>query len=132
MPSRDKPADDTILIDRPRIINRHEAMSSSTDPSREAPPPKATASTDPILRNALRYTVSADEYATLHKYILSRSRALRRVAPSPGGVDRALRPRKGRDDYNARAVRHALRVFAATWLGMKGWDTVERRMKNKE
>ncbi|KFH45400.1 hypothetical protein ACRE_037580 [Hapsidospora chrysogenum ATCC 11550] len=107
-------------------------MSSSTDPSREAPPPKATASTDPILRNALRYTVSADEYATLHKYILSRSRALRRVAPSPGGVDKALRPRKGRDDYNARAVRHALRVFAATWLGMKGWDTVERRMKNKE
>jgi hypothetical protein len=109
-------------------------MSSSTDPSREAPPPppKATASTDPILRNALRYTVSADEYATLHRYILSRSRALRRVAPSPGSVDKALRPRKGRDDYNARAVRHALRVFAATWLGMKGWDTVERRMNNKE
>lgn len=105
----------------------------SQDPSGPRPAPsKATAPTDPILRNTLRYTVSAQEYAALHKYILSRSRALRRAAPSPASVDKALRPKKGKDDYNAKAVRHALRVFAITWLGMKGWEAVERRMKNKE
>ncbi|KJZ71662.1 hypothetical protein HIM_08974 [Hirsutella minnesotensis 3608] len=69
---------------------------------------------DPVLRNTLRYTISAREYAVLHKYILSRSRVLRRSAPGPATVDKAL-ARPGGDDYNARAVRHALRVFAATW-----------------
>ena len=116
------------------------AMSSATVPqeppssssSSAAPSSKTTPTTDPVLRNALRYTVSAEEYAALHKYILSRSRTLRRAAPSPASVDKALRPKKGKDDYNAKAVRHALRVFAVTWLGMKGWEVVERRVKNKE
>lgn len=115
-------------------------MSSATVPqeppssssSSAAPSSKTTPTTDPVLRNALRYTVSAEEYAALHKYILSRSRTLRRAAPSPASVDKALRPKKGKDDYNAKAVRHALRVFAVTWLGMKGWEVVERRVKNKE
>lgn len=105
---------------------RPAASSSSSSSS------KATAAADPILRNTLRYTVSADEYAALHKYLLSRSRTLRRAAPTPASVDKALRPKKGKDDYNAKAVRHALRVFAVTWLGMKGWEAVERRVKNKE
>ncbi|PNY28747.1 Uncharacterized protein TCAP_01331 [Tolypocladium capitatum] len=83
---------------------------------------------DPVLRNALRYTVSAREYAALHKYVLSRSRALRRGAPSPASVDKALQPRKGGDDRNATAVRHALRVFAAAWAGIKGWEAVARRL----
>lgn len=106
--------------------------SGSDKPAAPAPTPRASATADPILRNTLRYTVSAREYAALHKYILSRSRALRRAAPTPASVDKALRPKKGGDDYNARAVRHALRVFAVTWLGMKGWEAVARRMKNKE
>ncbi|KAF4122741.1 hypothetical protein GMORB2_7048 [Geosmithia morbida] len=98
---------------------------------------------DPILRNTLRYTVSAGEYAALHKYIISRSRGLRKAAPSPASVDKALRPEKpkgggarggpaGQDDFNARAVRHALRVFAVTWLGMKGFDAVSKRLKSSE
>ncbi|KAH8170357.1 hypothetical protein LIA77_09138 [Sarocladium implicatum] len=99
---------------------------------------------DPILRNTLRYTVSAREYAALHKYVLSRSRALRKAAPTPAAVDKALRPppvessgsdakppRRG-DDFNARTVRHALRVFAATWVGMKGWEAVTKRMGQKD
>ncbi|KAG9251409.1 uncharacterized protein F5Z01DRAFT_279646 [Emericellopsis atlantica] len=88
--------------------------------------------TDPILRNTLRYTVSADEYAALHKYIISRSRALRRATPSPTSVEKALRPKKGKDDYNVRAVRDALRVFVVTWLGMKGWDAVSKRFQDSK
>lgn len=84
---------------------------------------------DAVLRNTLRYTISAREYATLHKYIISRSRTLRRAAPTPASVDKALQPqRKGGDDYNAAAVRHALRVFVATMVGMKGWEAISRRM----
>ncbi|KAF5565288.1 hypothetical protein FPHYL_4350 [Fusarium phyllophilum] len=87
---------------------------------------------DPVLRNTLRYTISAHEYASLHKYILSRSRVLRRATPTPNRVEKALQPPKGGDDYNARTVRHALRVFVMTFLGMKGWDIVAKRMGKEE
>ena len=97
-----------------------------------SPTPPAPAPIDPVLRNTLRYTVSAREYAALHKYIISRSRTLRRTAPSPASVDKALQPKKqSGDDYNAKAVRHALRVFAAALVGMKGWEAISRRMSGK-
>ena len=47
-------------------------------------------------------------------------------------VEKALRPKKGQDDYNVRAVRDALRVFVVTWLGMKGWDAVARRFQDSK
>lgn len=58
----------------------------------------AAAAADPILRNTLRYTVSAREYATLHKYIISRSRVLKRNAPSVETVARLVNggPASGR------------------------------------
>lgn len=100
---------------------------------------------DPILRNTLRYTVSAREYAALHKYIISRSKTLRHAAPTPAAVDKALNPpppkktskdgaapKRRVDDFNARTVRHALRVFAATWIGMKGFEAVTKRMGKQE
>lgn len=105
---------------------------TSQDPSATGASASRSKMTDPVLRNTLRYTVSANEYAALHKYILSRSKGLRRAAPSPASVDKALRPSKGGDDFNARAVRHSLRVFAATWLGMKGWEVMARKVKSKE
>ncbi|KAG6207575.1 hypothetical protein E4U50_003761 [Claviceps purpurea] len=104
---------------------------------------------DPVLRNTIRYTISAREYAALHKYILSRSRALRKAAPTPAAVDKALQPRRDAgndnsnstgtgtgtgiitsngDDYNARAVRHALRVFLVALAGIKAWDAVARKL----
>ena len=42
----------------------------------------AKSAVDPILRNALRYTISAREYSLLHKYVISRSRALKKRAPT--------------------------------------------------
>jgi len=175
------------------------AATASNPPA--APKRKAAATTaaeDPILRNALRYTVSAREYAALHKYILSRSAALRRRAPSvetvtrimngdaaagptaaaagssgsssrpgpsgrrrsskdqqhsaegegqgkgkevdrrPVGADALDREKEkrpavmvGADDFNARAVRHAIRVFVATGVTMKVWTAVMRRISGK-
>lgn len=87
-------------------------------PSRERMSAKSTA--DPILRNALRYTVSAKEYETLHKYIISRSKVLKRNAPTITKVEKLVE-RPGRDDYNAAAVRGSLRLFLATNAGLKLW-----------
>ena len=42
---------------------------------------------DPILRNALRYTISAREYEKLHKYVLSKSRLLKKRMPSVNAVE---------------------------------------------
>ncbi|KAM0212724.1 hypothetical protein ACHAPQ_002545 [Fusarium lateritium] len=109
-----------------------EPSISSSDASSSRSSRSSAATTDPVLRNTLRYTISAHEYAALHKYILSRSRVLRRSTPTPNRVEKALQPPKGGDDYNARTVRHALRVFVMTFLGMKGWDVVAKRMSKDE
>ncbi|KAI2627664.1 hypothetical protein GGR54DRAFT_636792 [Hypoxylon sp. NC1633] len=51
---------------------------------------KQKSTVDPILRNALRYTISAREYETLHKYVLSRSRLLRKRVPSISTVEKYM------------------------------------------
>lgn len=134
--------------------------SSSRKPSLSA---KAT--DDPILRNALRYTISAREYATLHRYILSRSRAIKKRVPSIEHVNRIMNGEirgkskedddkgkgkevdigntsagagasagamVGADDYNARAVRHSIRVFIATGAAMKLWGIVAQRLMGQK
>jgi hypothetical protein len=126
-----------------------------------APSVTARSTADPILRNALRYTISAREYATLHKYVISRSRALKKRAPTVDTVQRIIegQPRKpaggkgakgkgkgrgsedgdenagaahGADDYNARAIRHSIRVFVATGAMMKLWGVVSARLTGKK
>lgn len=55
--------------------------------------PPTSSAADPILRNALRYTISAREYALLHRYIISRSRLLKRRAPTVDTVQRIMNGR---------------------------------------
>lgn len=122
----------------------------------------ARSTSDPILRNALRYTISAREYALLHKYVISKSRALKKRAPAvdtvhrimdgePAGRGRAQSLTKGGkgktkeneknkssaganasggadDDYNARAIRHSIRVFLATATSMKLWGVASAKL----
>lgn len=136
------------------------SASAATTP-RTGPPPSAA--DEAILRNALRYTMSAREYAALHKYVLSRSRAVRRHVPSvetvgrimdgPTAMKKKTKKKKkaagakkeaetaaatttdaivGADDFNTRAVRHALRVFAATASGMRLYEAIQRRFMGKK
>jgi hypothetical protein len=104
-------------------------MASTSDegpkPSRDRISAKSTA--DPILRNALRYTISPKEYETLHKFIISRSKVLQRNVPTVAKVEKLLERPAGRDDYNAAAVRASLRVFLATAAGLKAWGAVKER-----
>ncbi|CZS89958.1 uncharacterized protein RCO7_02338 [Rhynchosporium graminicola] len=94
--------------------------------SKSNPRISAKSTADPILRNALRYTISAKEYETLHSYILSRSKLLKRNTPSVSRVDKLVQ-RPGSDDYNAAAVRASLRVFVATSAGLKVWGLIKER-----
>ena len=114
------------------------------------------------MRNALRYTISAREYESLHKYVLSRSRLLRKRAPTVSAVEKYMNgpgedgtrgkgkgskaavasasssssapspSTGGADTYNARAIRHALRLFVATGLGMKLYNTIMARLKGQK
>ncbi|KAK5653000.1 hypothetical protein OQA88_9286 [Cercophora sp. LCS_1] len=147
-------------------------MASRAGPSgsRSAGPPvSASSTTDPVLRNALRYTISAREYALLHKYVISRSRVLKKRAPTvdtvtkmmegestgqrqragsasggnksattakggknkDGGKEKGVVEHTGADDYNARAVRHSLRVFVATGALMKLWGLAQGKLLGK-
>ncbi|GAB7357091.1 hypothetical protein MBLNU459_g7902t1 [Dothideomycetes sp. NU459] len=56
---------------------------------------------DPILRNALRYTVSAKEYKLLHDYLISRAPAVERRTPQPRRFEKIV---EGNNDYNVAAV----------------------------
>jgi hypothetical protein len=87
----------------------------------------AKSTTDPVLRNALRYTISAKEYQTLHRYIISRSKVLKRNTPTVSQVEKYV-DRPGRDDYNAAAVRASIRVFLATAAGLKAWAIIKERL----
>jgi hypothetical protein len=108
-------------------------MASKADEGSKAPRERISAKStaDPILRNALRYTISAKEYETLHKYIISRSKVLKRNAPTVAKVEKLVE-RPGRDDYNAAAVRASLRIFFATSAGLKAWAVLSERVFGKE
>lgn len=108
-------------------------MASKADEGSKAPRERISAKStaDPILRNALRYTISAKEYETLHKYIISRSKVLKRNAPTVAKVEKLVE-RPGRDDYNAAAVRDSLRVFMATSAGLKAWAVISERLLGGE
>ena len=84
--------------------------------------PAGSRKVDPVLQNAIRYTISAKEYKTLHEYLIKQSpAAVRDRAPQPSRYDAAV---KHKDDYNAAAVRASLRVFLAAQTGLKLWDII--------
>lgn len=141
-----------IEIPDPDMIPRPRATSTTKHKS---------ATADPVLRNAIRYTISAREYETLHKYIISRSRVLRKRAPTINAVEKYMNgesnrrasvnrdaakargeekiaPRDsesrggGADTYNTRAIRHALRVFIATGIGAKAYEMLLARLKGQK
>ncbi|KAI9715158.1 MAG: hypothetical protein M1812_006137 [Candelaria pacifica] len=99
--------------------------------SKDEPAPEATnpAKVDPILRNALRFTVSAKEYKLLHQYLINRSPpAVQKRAPQPRRYESIVH---SKNDYNAAAVRASLRVFLATQTGLKLWDVISTKLLSK-
>ncbi|KHJ35921.1 hypothetical protein EV44_g1030 [Erysiphe necator] len=114
----------------------------------------AKSTADPIIRNALRYTISVKEYETLHRYVLSRSRIVKKNVPSVTAFEDFVgvkenderenihsNSEKGidwlitRDEYNVATIRESVRVLLGTTVGLKLWNTIKRilgmRMERK-
>ncbi|MCJ1477179.1 hypothetical protein MMC13_005850 [Lambiella insularis] len=93
-----------------------------SDPELQASSRAGSNAIDPVLQNAIRYTISAKEYRTLHQYLLKQSpSALGNRAPQPSKYDAAI---SHKDDYNAAAIRASLRVFLAAQTGLSLWDII--------
>merc|ERR1712137_519765 len=91
-------------------------------------PPSKAQSVDPILRNALRYTISAKEYQLLHQYLLSRAPVVKKRSIHPKRYDAIV---KGPDDYNVAAFRAALRLGVVTLSGLKTWEIIKTRLLSR-
>ncbi|KAL9094669.1 MAG: hypothetical protein Q9165_002938 [Trypethelium subeluteriae] len=88
----------------------------------------SAARVDPVLRNALRYTVSAREYELLHRYLISQAPAVKKRSVPPARYE-AIVKRKG--DYNAAAIRASIRVFLGTYTSCKLWEFITERLLSK-
>lgn len=76
---------------------------------------------DPVLRNAMRYSLSPREYELLHKYLISRAPVVRKTAPRPASFEKSV---KESDDYNASTFRLSLRLFGSSYAALKLWETL--------
>jgi hypothetical protein len=97
----------------------------SSGASQPTPGPSKSQTIDPILRNALRYTISAKEYELLHQYLLSRAPVVKKRTIHPKRYDAIV---KGPDDYNVAAFRAALRLGIVTFSGLKAWEVISTRL----
>lgn len=119
---------------------------SSNRPDSTPPTGATTTAVHPLLRTTLRYTLSAKEYKLLHDYLVKRSptavqkrfvspqryEALYHSSSPPSGRSGdGKSSSRGGDDYNAAAVRAALRVFLAASAGLKAWDVISGRLAGK-
>ena len=91
----------------------------ASDPPRSLSPSKLDSI---ILRNTLRYTLSANEYKTFHDYLITCSPKMVRRKVIPPQRYSSIVQTEG--DSNAAAVRASLRLFIASSTGLKLWDTV--------
>jgi len=118
----------------PPTTNQANALAMETSPPRS--PSEGPASddsnrndksrVDPVLRNTLRYTISAKEYELLHGYLLSRASAIRKRAPRPVRYEAIV---ESKNDFNVATVRLALRLFATTYIGFKGWEVASQKLQ---
>ena len=102
------------------------SAASSTSESSGASTSRARV--DPILRNALRYTVSEREYQLLHRYLLSQAPAVKRRSVPPARYEAIV---ESEGDYNAAAIRASVRVFLGTYGSLKLWEFITVRFLSK-
>ncbi|KAI9659932.1 MAG: hypothetical protein M1821_001284 [Bathelium mastoideum] len=103
-------------------------MSSSAASSSSSSSNTSAARDDPIIRNALRYTVSEREYKLLHKYLISQAPAIKRRSVHPARYEAIV---KSKGDYNAAAVRASIRVFLGTYTSLKLWELISEKLLSR-
>lgn len=120
----------THTTDAPLSFERLLLRSMASQGPYPSPPQSpAKAKGDPILRNTLRYTISAKEYKTLHEWFISRSpQAVRKRAPTPHKYASLVQTK---DDYNGAAIRASLRVFIAAQTSLQLWELIKTNILAK-
>ena len=118
----------TPLTSWSRLAQHQTYSMSSASAPQPSPPPGTPKPIDPILRNALRYTISAKEYQLLHQYLLSRAPVVKKRSIHPKRYDAIV---KGPDDYNVAAFRAALRLGLVTLSGLKAWEVIKARFLSR-
>jgi hypothetical protein len=106
-------------------LDEREALNMSSPSASQPSPSGELRAVDPVLRNALRYTISAKEYELLHQYLLSRAPAVKKRTLHPKRFDAIS---KGPDDYNVAAIRASLRLGIATFSGLKAWELINTKI----
>ncbi|EEQ92137.2 uncharacterized protein BDCG_07257 [Blastomyces dermatitidis ER-3] len=99
-------------------------------PAESTPPPGAPKTAHPIIRNALRVSLSASEYKSLHEKVISRL--------PPAVQNRTLDPTsfreivKSQNKYNEAAIRASLRVILVTGAGMKLFAYISQKLAERK
>ncbi|EMC92566.1 hypothetical protein BAUCODRAFT_253807 [Baudoinia panamericana UAMH 10762] len=105
--------------------NRKHSVASSNSSAAKRP-------IDPITRTALRYSLSSREYELLHQYIISRAPTpVQKRTPDPKRYEKITESSTENGDYNIAALRAALRVFVAAYVGLKGWETLTEKLASR-
>ncbi|PTU19279.1 hypothetical protein P175DRAFT_0558845 [Aspergillus ochraceoroseus IBT 24754] len=95
-----------------------------------APAPQLDPGVHPVVRNALRVSLSAKEYKILHDYAVQRiSPSLRTKLPTPARFEGIVR---SKHKHNEAAVRASLRVFLASGAFLKLVDLVLGRIQRDQ
>jgi len=102
---------------------RNEKAADMSSSSGSASPRRQN-DVDPILRNALRFTISAREEALLRQYLSSRTSS---VKNAPKEAAKRTAKISHEEDYNMATARIAARLFAASFSGLTIWDLISRR-----
>ena len=76
---------------------------------------------DQAPRNSLRYVLTPREQQLLYRKLLARSKTLQTRAGPEGQSP-------GEDDYNAASLRISLRLFVASYSGLKLWEKLSERL----
>ncbi|KAL2834312.1 hypothetical protein BDW59DRAFT_46040 [Aspergillus cavernicola] len=89
-------------------------------------PPQLDPRVNPVVRNALRVSLSAKEYKALHDYATQRSPSIQSKLPSPARFEAITR---SKNKYNEAAVRASLRVFLTSGALLKLVDLIVGRIQ---
>ncbi|KAJ9375798.1 hypothetical protein DTO063F5_9158 [Paecilomyces variotii] len=98
-------------------------------PAEESASSASRPTANPIVRNALRVTLSAKEYKLLHEQLIKRSPSLvRSYLPTPSRFEEIV---SSKEKYNEAAIRASVRVFLATGTGLKLVDLILQKIRGE-
>lgn len=90
------------------------------------PTPGETATIHPIVRNALRISLSVKEYRTLHDVAVKRAPSLKDKLPSPSHYENMANPK---NRHTEAAFRTSMRLFVGSGIAMKLVEVVMKRVR---